>query len=140
MDKIRVAIIGVGNCASSLVQGIEYYRNAKEGEFIPGIMHVNLGGDHIRDVEFVAAFDIDKNKVGKDLSEAVCAWAKTPPRGTASRPWMPGAPSSTASRFSSPARNTGRSGSRPGGCRSSATTSSPRSGPRSSTAPWSTST
>ena len=74
MDKIRVAIIGVGNCASSLVQGIEYYRNAKEGEFIPGIMHVNLGGYHIRDVEFVAAFDIDKNKVGKDLSEAVFTW------------------------------------------------------------------
>ncbi len=70
MDKIRVAIIGVGNCACSLVQGIEYYKNAKEGDFIPGIMHVNLGGYHIRDVEFVAAFDIDKNKVGKDLSEA----------------------------------------------------------------------
>ena len=74
MDKIRVAIIGVGNCASSLVQGIEYYRNAQEGDFIPGVMHVNLGGYHIRDVEFVAAFDIDKNKVGKDLSEAVFTW------------------------------------------------------------------
>ncbi|MFZ2055397.1 MAG: inositol-3-phosphate synthase [Candidatus Aminicenantales bacterium] len=74
MDKIRVAIIGVGNCASSLVQGIEYYRNAKEGDFIPGVMHVNLGGYHIRDVEFVAAFDVDKNKVGKDLSEAVFTW------------------------------------------------------------------
>ena len=74
MDKIRVAIIGVGNCASSLVQGIEYYKNAKEGEFIPGIMHVKLGGYHIRDVEFVAAFDIDKTKVGKDLSEAVFTW------------------------------------------------------------------
>jgi myo-inositol-1-phosphate synthase len=74
MDKIRVALIGVGNCASSLVQGVEYYRNAKEGDFIPGIMHINLGGYHIRDVEFVAAFDIDKNKVGKDLSEAVFTW------------------------------------------------------------------
>jgi myo-inositol-1-phosphate synthase len=74
MEKIRVAIIGVGNCASSLVQGIEYYRNAQEGDFIPGVMHVNLGGYHIRDVEFVAAFDIDKNKVGKDLSEAVFTW------------------------------------------------------------------
>jgi myo-inositol-1-phosphate synthase len=74
MNKIRVAIIGVGNCASSLVQGIEYYKNAKEGDFIPGVMHVNLGGYHIRDVEFVAAFDIDKNKVGKDLSEAVFTW------------------------------------------------------------------
>jgi len=74
MDKIRVAIIGAGNCACSLVQGIEYYKNAKEGDFIPGIMHVNLGGYHIRDIEFVAAFDIDKNKVGKDLSEALFTW------------------------------------------------------------------
>ena len=74
MDKIRVTIIGVGNCASSLVQGIEYYRNAKEGDFIPGVMHIDLGGYHIRDVEFVAAFDIDKNKVGKDLSETVFTW------------------------------------------------------------------
>ena len=74
MDKIRVAIIGVGNCASSLVQGVEYYKNAKEGDFIPGVMHVNLGGYHIRDVEFSAAFDIDKNKVGKDLSEAIFTW------------------------------------------------------------------
>ncbi len=74
MDKIRVAIIGVGNCASSLVQGIQYYKNAREGDFIPGVMHVNLGGYHIRDVEFSAAFDIDKNKVGKDLSEAIFTW------------------------------------------------------------------
>jgi myo-inositol-1-phosphate synthase len=74
MDKIRVAIIGVGNCASSLIQGIEYYKNAREGDFIPGVMHVNLGGYHIRDVEFSAAFDIDKNKVGKDLSEAMFTW------------------------------------------------------------------
>jgi len=74
MDKIRVAIIGVGNCASSLVQGIEYYKNTKEGDFIPGVMHINLGGYHIRDVEFVAAFDVDKNKVGKDLSEAIFTW------------------------------------------------------------------
>jgi myo-inositol-1-phosphate synthase len=71
MEKIKVAIIGVGNCASSLVQGIFYYRNAKESEFIPGVMHVTLGGYHIRDIEFSAAFDIDRNKVGKDLSEAV---------------------------------------------------------------------
>ncbi len=69
--KIRVAIIGVGNCASSLVQGRYYYENAEPGDFIPGIMHVELGGYHIRDIEFVAAFDIDKNKVGKDLSEAI---------------------------------------------------------------------
>ncbi|MCL4459849.1 MAG: inositol-3-phosphate synthase [Chloroflexi bacterium] len=71
MGKIRVAIIGVGNCASSLVQGIAYYRNAKEDDFVPGLMHVNLGGYHIRDIEFSAAFDIDKNKVGKDLAEAI---------------------------------------------------------------------
>ena len=71
--KIRVAIVGVGNCASSLVQGRYYYENASETDFIPGLMHVNLGGYHIRDVEFVAAFDIDKNKVGKDLSEAIYA-------------------------------------------------------------------
>jgi myo-inositol-1-phosphate synthase len=68
---IRVALIGVGNCASSLVQGVHYYRNAKAGEAIPGIMHVDLGGYHIRDIEFVAAFDIDKNKVGKDLADAI---------------------------------------------------------------------
>ncbi len=71
MDKVKVAIIGVGNCASSFVQGVEYYKNAREKDFIPGLMHVNLGGYHIRDIEFSAAFDIDKNKVGKDLSEAI---------------------------------------------------------------------
>jgi myo-inositol-1-phosphate synthase len=69
--KIRVAIVGVGNCASSLVQGRYYYEDAKQGDFIPGLMHVNLGGYHIRDIEFVAAFDVDKDKVGKDLSEAI---------------------------------------------------------------------
>jgi myo-inositol-1-phosphate synthase len=71
MGKINVAIIGVGNCASSLVQGVHYYKNAKETEFVPGLMHVNLGGYHISDINFVAAFDIDKNKVGKDLSQAI---------------------------------------------------------------------
>lgn len=70
-SKIRVAIIGAGNCASSLVQGVFYYNKAKEGDFVPGLMHVNLGGYHVRDIEFSAAFDIDKNKVGKDLSEAI---------------------------------------------------------------------
>jgi len=69
--KVRVAIIGVGNCASSFIQGVFYYKNAKEKEFVPGLMHVNLGGYHIRDIEFSAAFDIDKNKVGKDLSKAI---------------------------------------------------------------------
>jgi myo-inositol-1-phosphate synthase len=71
MEPINVAIIGVGNCASSLVQGVHYYKDAKEDEFIPGLMHVNLGGYHISDINFVAAFDIDKNKVGKDLAQAV---------------------------------------------------------------------
>lgn len=72
-DKIRAAIIGVGNCASSLIQGVEYYKNAPDDAFIPGLMHVNLGGYHVSDIEFVAAFDIDSTKVGKDLSEAM--WA-----------------------------------------------------------------
>ena len=71
MEKINVAIIGVGNCASSLVQGIHYYRKVKEGEFVPGLMHINLGGYHINHINFVAAFDIDKNKVGKDMAEAI---------------------------------------------------------------------
>ena len=70
-DKVRVAIIGVGNCASSLVQGVEYYKDAPEDQFVPGLMNVNLGGYHVRDIEFTAAFDIDINKVGKDLSEAI---------------------------------------------------------------------
>jgi myo-inositol-1-phosphate synthase len=70
-QKVRVAIIGVGNCASSLVQGVEFYKKAKEDEKVPGLMHVNLGGYHIRDIEFSAAIDIDKNKVGKDLAEAI---------------------------------------------------------------------
>ncbi|MDO8687363.1 MAG: hypothetical protein Q7K41_02105, partial [Dehalococcoidales bacterium] len=71
VGNINVAIIGVGNCASSLVQGVHYYKDAKETESVPGLMHVNLGGYHIRDINFVAAFDIDKNKVGKDLAEAI---------------------------------------------------------------------
>jgi myo-inositol-1-phosphate synthase len=71
--KIRVAIIGVGNCASSLVQGVHYYRAAKIGDKIPGIMHVDVGGYHLNDIEFVAAFDVDKNKVGKDLADAIYA-------------------------------------------------------------------
>jgi myo-inositol-1-phosphate synthase len=71
--KVRVAIVGVGNCASSLVQGVQYYREAKPEDFVPGLMHVNLGGYHISDIEFSTAFDIDQNKVGKDISEAVFA-------------------------------------------------------------------
>jgi len=78
MSKVKVAIIGVGNCASALVQGVYYYRDADENELIPGLMHVRLGPYHVSDIEFVAAFDIDKNKVGKDLSEAIF----TPPNCT----------------------------------------------------------
>jgi myo-inositol-1-phosphate synthase len=71
MGKVRVAIIGVGNCASSFVQGLHYYRKAKASDRVPGLMHVSLGGYHINDVEISAAIDIDKNKVGKDLAEAI---------------------------------------------------------------------
>src|ERR671935_291872 len=72
-DKVRVAIIGVGNCASSLVQGVEYYKDAEPGTFVPGLMHVDLGGYHVSDVEFTAAFDVTTDKVGKDLADAI--WA-----------------------------------------------------------------
>jgi myo-inositol-1-phosphate synthase len=71
--KVRVAVIGVGNCASSFVQGVRYYRDADAAERVPGLMHVDLGGYHVRDIEFSAAFDIDQEKVGVDLSEAI--WA-----------------------------------------------------------------
>jgi len=71
--KVRVAIVGVGNCASSLVQGIHFYRNAPEEEFVPGLMHVSLGGLHVRDIELSAAFDVNVSKVGLDLSEAIFA-------------------------------------------------------------------
>ena len=70
---VRVAIVGVGNCANSLLQGVEYYKDAPEDQFVPGLMHVNLGGYHIRDIEFTASFDVTSDKVGKDLSEAI--WA-----------------------------------------------------------------
>jgi myo-inositol-1-phosphate synthase len=70
-DKVRVAIIGVGNCANSFVQGVHYYRDTDPAASVPGLMHVDLGGYHIRDIEFSAAFDIDVEKVGKDLSEAI---------------------------------------------------------------------
>ncbi|MEM2386052.1 MAG: inositol-3-phosphate synthase, partial [Candidatus Bathyarchaeia archaeon] len=93
MAEIRVAIVGVGNSASALVQGVEYYRNVKEGETVPGLMHVNFGGYHVRDIKFVAAFDVDKNKVGKDLSEAIftkpncCAkFAEVPKMGVKVQP------------------------------------------------------
>jgi hypothetical protein len=73
-DRVRVAIIGVGNCANSLVQGVHYYRDAADDQFVPGLMHVDLGGYHIRDVEFTAAFDVVKGKVGLDLADAI--WAR----------------------------------------------------------------
>jgi myo-inositol-1-phosphate synthase len=72
-DKVRVAIIGVGNCASAFVQGVHYYRDADPGQLVPGLMHVDLGGYHVRDIEFTAAFDIDREKVGADLGQAI--WA-----------------------------------------------------------------
>jgi len=72
-EKVRVAIVGVGNCASAFVQGVHYYRDADPAEQVPGLMHVDLGGYHVRDIEFTAAFDIDSKKVGKDLGEAI--WA-----------------------------------------------------------------
>ena len=72
-EKVRVAVIGVGNCASAFVQGVHYYADAKAGEQVPGLMHVDLGGYHVRDIEFTAAFDIDREKVGKDLGQAI--WA-----------------------------------------------------------------
>ncbi len=75
---INVALIGLGNCASSLIQGIHFYRDAEADDAVPGLMHVNLGGYHVRDINFVAAFDIDVNKVGKDLAEAIF----TPPNNT----------------------------------------------------------
>jgi myo-inositol-1-phosphate synthase len=72
-DKVRVAIVGVGNCANSLLQGVQYYKDAPDDQFVPGLMHVNLGGYHIRDIEFTAAFDVVKGKVGVDLADAI--WA-----------------------------------------------------------------
>lgn len=71
MSEIRIAIVGMGNCASSLLQGLHYYRDAKEDEFVPGLMHVKVGPYHIRDVKVVAAFDVDSNKVGRDVSKAI---------------------------------------------------------------------
>lgn len=74
MPEIRVAVAGVGNCASALIQGVEYYKNVKEETSVPGLMHVNFGGYVVRDVKFVAAFDVNKKKIGKDLADAI--WAE----------------------------------------------------------------
>lgn len=71
MPEIRVAVVGVGNSASALVQGVEYYKDARENATVPGLMHVNFGGYNVRDVRFVAAFDVNRNKIGKDLAEAI---------------------------------------------------------------------
>ncbi len=73
MGSVRVAIVGVGNCASSLVQGVEYYKDADPGSRVPGLMHVEFGQYHVRDIEFVAAFDVDAKKVGRDIAEAIVA-------------------------------------------------------------------
>ncbi|MBA3372022.1 MAG: inositol-3-phosphate synthase, partial [Euzebyaceae bacterium] len=88
MGKVRVAVVGVGNCASSLVQGVHYYRDADPAAPVPGLMHVELAGYHVRDLEFVAAFDVDAKKVGRDLAEAIVAppnntiqFAQVPPVG-----------------------------------------------------------
>jgi len=87
-NKVRIAIIGAGNCASALVQGVHYYQDVADDELVPGLMHVNLGGYHVRDVEFAAAFDIDARKVGQDLAQAIFAppnntirFAEVPPLG-----------------------------------------------------------
>ena len=72
-DKVRVAIVGVGNCASSFVQGVQFYKDADPAESVPGLMHVDLGGYHVSDIEFTCAFDVNKTKVGKDLGQAI--WA-----------------------------------------------------------------
>ncbi|MGH2590485.1 MAG: inositol-3-phosphate synthase, partial [Actinomycetota bacterium] len=88
MSTVRLAIVGTGNCASSLVQGLEYYKDADADATVPGLMHVDLGGYHVRDVEVVAAFDVDAKKVGKDLAEAIFSepnntirFADVPPNG-----------------------------------------------------------
>ncbi len=111
MGKIRVGVVGVGNCAASLVQGVHYYRDADPTQKVPGLMHVKFGPYHVRDIEFVAAFDVDAKKVGRDLSEAILASenntikiADVPPLGvTVQRGhtlWRPSA-SPTRSRWTS---------------------------------------
>ena len=79
-DKIRVAIAGLGNCASALIQGVYYYRDARDDDFVPGLMHVRFGDYHIRDIEFVAAFEVDARKIGLDLSEAIFAGNNAVPK------------------------------------------------------------
>ena len=87
--KVRVAIIGIGNCASSLIQGVEFYKDAPDDAFVPGLMHTRLGGYHVRDIEFTAGIDIDSEKVGKDLSEAILAGPNTVHEIVLAPFWMP---------------------------------------------------
>src|SRR2546428_13555244 len=84
-DRVRVALVGVGNCANSLLQGVEYYKDSPDDQFVPGLMHVNLGGDPIRGIEFTAAFDVTTHKVGKGPPAAV--WAH--PNDTIKFPEVP---------------------------------------------------
>src|SRR2546430_9822876 len=77
-ERVRVALVGVGNCANSLLQGVEYYKDAPDDQFVRGLMHVTLGGSHVHDIEFPAAFDVTTDKVGKDLSEAIWAHPNDP--------------------------------------------------------------
>ena len=79
-EKIRVAIAGLGNCASALIQGVYYYKDARDDDFVPGLMHVRFGDYHIRDIEFVAAFEVDARKIGLDLSEAIFAGNNAVPK------------------------------------------------------------
>src|SRR5438046_1378055 len=94
-DRVRVALVGVGNCANSLLQGVEYYKDAPDDQFVPGLMHVNLGGYHVHDIEFTAAFDVTTDKVGKDLADAIWAhpndtikFAEVPKTGITVSPGM----------------------------------------------------
>jgi myo-inositol-1-phosphate synthase len=89
-DKVRVAIIGVGNCACAFVQGVHYYRDADPAQRVPGLMHVDLGGYHVRDIEFTAAFDIDRTKVGKDLGQAIWAGQNNTIKFAAGKHAVPG--------------------------------------------------
>ena len=126
--SIRVAIAGVGNCASSLVQGVEYYKDTKDEDKIPGLMHNNFGGYRVRDIEFVTAFDVDALKVGKDLSEAIGASQNNTIK-------FADVPNLGVEVLRGPIRS-GRRSSVTLVCRSSATISSRRSAPPSRTACW----
>jgi hypothetical protein len=116
MTKIRLAIAGMGNCASSLVQGIEYYRDADPDDAVPGLMHVDLGGYHVGDIELVAAFDVDANKVGLDASKAIFAEIRTTRSSSPTLPHL-GVRSSGARPSTASASTTGRCAGVPGRAR-----------------------